>query len=53
MTRQDQVILVLAAAAMVAATIHMLRDDNPRAPFLAVAIICLALVPIVKRYFLA
>ena len=51
MTTQDQVILVLAAAAMVFATVHMLRDDHPRATYLAVAVILLALIPIVKRYF--
>ncbi len=51
MTRQDQVILVLAAAAMIFATLHMLRDTHPRATWLAVAVICLALIPIVKRYF--
>ncbi len=51
MTTQDQVILVLAAAAMIFATIHVLKDDHPRATYLAAAIICLALLPIIKRYF--
>ncbi len=51
MTTQDQVILVLAAAAMIFTTVHLLSDDHPRATYLAVAIICLALLPIVKRYF--
>ncbi len=50
MNNQEQVILVLAAAAMIFATVHMLRDDHPRATFLAAAIICLALIPIVAHF---
>lgn len=50
MTTSDQVILVIACAAMLFATAHVLRDE-PRAPLLAAAVILLALLPIVKRYF--
>ena len=50
MTANDQAILTLAAIAMILTLAHLLRDPKPRAPLLAAAVICVALLPIVKRF---
>lgn len=50
MTANDQAILLLATAAMILCAAHLLNDPRPRAPLLAAAVICVALLPIVKRF---